>query len=188
MIIIFKIISQILFAPHFLSFLLSSQNTKEKIRLDLIQNGNIKLKNNSFYSQLTYLLCTNKYFRTLFYFRLNNTFAKILRIFYPKEHYFIIDVNTEIEGGIHLAHPFSTILNADKIGRNVYVNHLVTVGEKNGKRPIIGNNVQLHAGCIVIGGVNIGDNVIIGAGTVVVKDVPENSVVVGNPGKIINNV
>ena len=38
---------------------------------------------------------------------------------------------------------------------------------------------------IVIGGVTIGDNAIIGAGTVVVKDVPENAVVVGNPGRII---
>ena len=84
-----------------------------------------------------------------------------------------------------LAHPYSTILNATSIGKNVYVNHLVTVGEKNNQKPIIGKNVELHANCIVIGGITIGDNAVIGAGAVVVKDVPENAIVVGNPAQII---
>lgn len=46
----------------------------------------------------------------------------------------------------------------------------------------IGSNV-----CI-IGEIKIGDNVIIGAGTVVVKDVPSNVVVVGNPARIIKHI
>jgi serine O-acetyltransferase len=62
----------------------------------------------------------------------------------------------------------------------------VTIGEKNNQRPSIGNNVELHANCIVIGGITIGNNVIIGAGAVVVKDVPDNAIVVGNPAQIIN--
>ena len=136
---------------------------------------------------LSLLLLTNKYFRTLFYYRNPGFFSKILRVFYPKESSFIIDVYTSIGGGVQLAHPFSTILNADSIGSNVYVNHLVTVGEKNGRRPRIGNNVQLHAGCIVIGGITLGDNCIVGAGAVVVKDVPAGVIVVGNPARIINS-
>ena len=67
----------------------------------------------------------------------------------------------------------------------MYVNHLVTVGEKNGQRPIIGNGVQLHAGCIVIGGITLGDGVVVGAGAVVTKDVPAHAVVVGNPARIL---
>ena len=59
------------------------------------------------------------------------------------------------------------------------------MGEVNGKRPTIGNNVSIYTGAIIIGGITIGDNVKIGAGTVVVKDVPSNSVVVGSPAKIL---
>ena len=84
-----------------------------------------------------------------------------------------------------MAHPYSTILNAEKIGKNVYVNHLVTVGEKDGKKPIIEDGVELHANCIVIGGITIGKNARIGAGAVVTKDVPENAIAVGNLAKII---
>lgn len=130
-------------------------------------------------------LLINSFFRTLFYFRTNGWFSKFLRIFYPKNNSFIIDVNTSIGGGLKLAHPYATILNAEKIGENVYINHLVTIGEKNGKKPIVGNNVELHANSVVIGGITIGDNVKIGAGAVVVKDVPSHATVVGNPAKII---
>ena len=49
----------------------------------------------------------------------------------------------------------------------------------------IGSNVFVGIGTIILPNVTIGDNVIIGAGTVVAKDVPCNSVVVGNPMRII---
>ena len=39
---------------------------------------------------------------------------------------------------------------------------------------------------VIIGDVNIGNNVIVGAGAVVVKDIPDNCVVVGNPMRILN--
>ena len=71
------------------------------------------------------------------------------------------------------------------MGKNVYVNHLVTIGEKNGKKPIIEDGVELHANCIVIGGIIIGKNAKIGAGAVVTKDVPENAIAIGNPAKIL---
>ena len=67
---------------------------------------------------------------------------------------------------------------------NIYIfTNFISI--KNGQKPTIGNNVELHAGAIIIGGVTIGDNAIIGAGAVVVKDVPENTVAVGNPAKIL---
>ena len=49
----------------------------------------------------------------------------------------------------------------------------------------IGNNVFIGAGSIVLPGVTIGDNVIIGAGSVVAKDIPDNSVAVGNPARVV---
>ena len=61
----------------------------------------------------------------------------------------------------------------------------MTIGVVGEKRPVIGDNVRVATGAIVIGGITIGDNVIIGAGAVVVKDVPPDCVVVGNPARIV---
>jgi serine O-acetyltransferase len=51
--------------------------------------------------------------------------------------------------------------------------------------PTIGNNVCLSANAIIIGNVKIGNNVLIAPGAFVNFDVPDNSIVIGNPGKII---
>lgn len=174
---------QLFFLPHVLLFLFSAE--RKTIVADVYARREIKTNPLSIVYDLTLELLTNRYFRTLFYFRTNGFFSKVLRIFYPRKSDFIIDIHTKIAGGLILAHPYSTILNAASIGKNVYVNHLVTVGEKNGKKPIIGNNVELHANCSIIGGVTIGDNAIIGAGAVVLKDVPQGMMAVGNPAQLI---
>lgn len=49
----------------------------------------------------------------------------------------------------------------------------------------IGDNCFLGFGCVILPGVRIGDSVIITANTVVGRDVPSNSVVMGNPGRIV---
>ncbi|MGK0388965.1 MAG: acetyltransferase-like isoleucine patch superfamily enzyme [Maribacter sp.] len=56
---------------------------------------------------------------------------------------------------------------------------------QKGKPIIIGNNVWIGGNSIVLPEVKIGDNVIIGAGSVVTKDIPSNSIAVGNPCKVI---
>lgn len=48
------------------------------------------------------------------------------------------------------------------------------------------NGASVGTGAVILGGVTIGENALIGAGAVVVKDVPANTTVVGNPAKIIN--
>lgn len=50
---------------------------------------------------------------------------------------------------------------------------------------IIGNNVWIGGGAILLPGVTIGDNVVIGAGSVVTKDIPSDSVACGNPCRVI---
>ena len=53
---------------------------------------------------------------------------------------------------------------------------------------VIGDNVWIGSGAIVLAGVTVGENSVIGAGAVVTKDVPANVVVVGNPTKILRNL
>lgn len=52
----------------------------------------------------------------------------------------------------------------------------------------IGNNVWIGGGATILPGVTVGDNAVIGAGSVVTRDVPGNTVVAGNPAKVIRQV
>lgn len=75
------------------------------------------------------------------------------------------------------------------IGDDVLIYQQVTLGgtgKETGKRhPTLGNHVVVGAGAKILGNITIGDNVRIGAGAVVVEEVPENSTVVGNPGRVV---
>jgi maltose O-acetyltransferase len=53
---------------------------------------------------------------------------------------------------------------------------------------VIGDNVWLGGGAIVLAGVTIGENTVVGAGTVVVRDLPANVVAVGNPARIVRQL
>lgn len=52
----------------------------------------------------------------------------------------------------------------------------------------IGNNVYIGEGCIILPGVHIGNNVIVGARSVVTKNIPDNSVVVGSPARVLKSI
>jgi len=98
--------------------------------------------------------------------------------------------------GLIIDHGQALIVNKNTIiGDNCRLRNSTTIGCKIGPdgltqlpSPKIGNNVDVGANSVVLGDISIGDNVIIGAGSVVVKDVPSNSVVAGNPAKVIKNL
>lgn len=82
------------------------------------------------------------------------------------------------------------------IGPNVNIYtacHSTDPVERNSRRewakPVkIGNNVWIGGSVTILPGVTIGDNVTIGAGSVVTRDIPSNSVAVGNPCKVIKHI
>lgn len=77
--------------------------------------------------------------------------------------------------GIYTAgHP----LDADRRNKGLEYAYPVTIG----------NNVWIGAGVIILPGVTIGDNAVIGAGSVVTKDIPANTLAVGNPCRVIREI
>lgn len=78
------------------------------------------------------------------------------------------------------------------VGDDVLIYQQVTLGgtgKEHGKRhPTLGNHVIVGAGAKVLGNITIGDYVRIGAGSVVIDDVPENSTVVGIPGRVVHRM
>ena len=52
----------------------------------------------------------------------------------------------------------------------------------------IGDSVWIGGGTTILPGVTIGDNVVIGAGSVVTRDIPSNSLAVGNPARVIRSL
>lgn len=81
------------------------------------------------------------------------------------------------------------VIHSDaEIGDFCTIGQQVTIGGGNSKYPglpKIGNNVAIHKGVIVFGGITVGDNVEIGANAVVNKPVPDNAIVAGVPAKIL---
>lgn len=61
-------------------------------------------------------------------------------------------------------------------------------GLENGKPVTIGDNVWLGGACVIMPGITIGNNAVIAAGAVVTKDVPANTVVGGNPAKVLKEI
>ncbi|MBI2459202.1 MAG: serine O-acetyltransferase [Parcubacteria group bacterium] len=101
-----------------------------------------------------------------------------------------IHPGAKIDRGFFIDHGMGVVIGETaEIGENVLIYHEVTLGGlslNTGKRhPTIGNNVIIGAGAKLFGPLTVGDNSQIGGGAVIVKDVPPNSVAVGNPGKVV---
>lgn len=80
----------------------------------------------------------------------------------------------------------------ESYGHHIYLRQGCTVGRADtvgtGRLPRIGNYVEFGANVCVIGDIEIGNNVKIGAGAVVVQSIPDNSVVVGVPGRVVKKL
>jgi len=104
---------------------------------------------------------------------------------------FEIDVDAQIGEGFYLSdHCGPVIIGPIKIGKHCNIAHGVTIGRsyKNGKigRPTIGDRVWIGSGAVLVGKITIGSNVMIAPNSFLNVDVPDHSIVLGNPAKIIS--
>lgn len=137
------------------------------------------------------LLYAFEEFRGVFYYRLSRgnptgaLLARLLRrIWKPVESLNI--ATADIGPGLFIAHGYSTTLAAERIGANCYVHQGVTIGwdYRSERAAIIGDDVFIGAGAVIVGAVTIGDGARIGSNAVVLCDVPAGATAVGVPARV----
>jgi putative colanic acid biosynthesis acetyltransferase WcaB len=105
---------------------------------------------------------------------------------------FELPVTATVGPRLRIYHRNGIVISAHAtLGRDCKLRHGVTVGNKtdrSGKETgaaRIGDDVDLGAGCVIIGDIHVGDHARIGALTVVTRPVPAWAVVAGNPGRVL---
>lgn len=104
-----------------------------------------------------------------------------------------IHVDADIAPGLSLPHPMGVVIGPVKIGKNAVIHQNVTMGRAqstdeigNGYgRAVIGDDVVVYAGAVLIGAVKVGDKAQIGANAVVVSDVPEGATAFAMPARCL---
>ena len=140
----------------------------------------------------------SKGFKFLFFYRIHKhtknpfikAFTRIVLRFLMYRYGFQIPKETKIGGGLFIGHFGTIIISANaEIGENCNIAHNVTIGSARGHRagaPKIGNKVWMGTGAVITGNITIGNDVLISPNAFVNMDVPSNSIVIGNPAKIIH--
>lgn len=113
---------------------------------------------------------------------------RLLRLSYKTQ--IQIPARTRIGEGLYIGHLGRVIIHPDAIlGKNVNIGTGVTIGMENrGKRkgvPEISDNCWIGTNAVIVGDIKIGSDVLIAPLTFVNFDVPDHSIVIGNPGRII---
>jgi serine acetyltransferase len=93
---------------------------------------------------------------------------------------------------VRLPHPYMVVINENTvIGANCTFYHNVTIASRQfgmtAGAPVIGDEVIIYPGACIIGRIAVGERAIIGAGSIVVNDVPPNTVVAGNPARVVGH-
>ena len=109
-----------------------------------------------------------------------------LTVHYRTTHGIEIPDELNVGGGFYIGHPYGITINPEVVlGENINIHKGVTIGQENrGSRkgaPVIGNCVWIGVNASIVGAISIGDDVLIAPNSYVNCDVPDHSIVFGNP-------
>jgi serine acetyltransferase len=103
-----------------------------------------------------------------------------------------LPAQAEVGPRLRLPHPHAVVLHPEvRIGADCMLRQGVTIGSTAGRDggdggvPVLGDDVELGAGCMVLGRVRVGSGARIGALALVLHDVPDGGVAVGNPARVV---
>ena len=104
---------------------------------------------------------------------------------------FQVDLGVEIGEGFYIGHIGTIIIeNGTTLGSNCNIAHNVSICQisVNGIKgyPTLGDKVWVGTGSVIVGKIMIGSNVLISPNTFINFDIPDNSIVIGNPAKVIH--
>ena len=163
--------------------IISLQILRDYIKSDY--EANERKKRSCGYKYLKWLrICRYFYLKN---FKILGGISRIIKNIYGNKFGFDFKYNVCLGNGYTISHNTGVIFMAEGAGDNLIFRNFVVVGESvpGGGSPTIGNNVMFGTGCKVLGHIKVGSNVVIGANAVVTHDIPDNSVVVGIPAKVI---
>lgn len=120
---------------------------------------------------------------------LSKCFKLLVRNNLQKKYNIIIGDKCDIGVNVYFPHPQNIVIGEYvKIGNNCILYQDITIGQNKGEYPILGNNIIVYPGAKIFGDIRIGDNSVIGANSVVNKNFENNTVIGGNPGRMIGEV
>ena len=138
-------------------------------------------------------MCVYHHLRYMWYWRSYERKKSLLKrlIILKYSHKYGLEISPEAKIGEHLylGHPYNITVGADVImGHHVSLHKGVTIGRENrGARkgsPTIGNYVWVGINSTIVGQIRIGNDVLIAPNCFVNSDIPDHSVVVGNPAVV----
>lgn len=111
---------------------------------------------------------------------------KVLFVLAKRRNHIELSVDCKIGAGLYFAHPYCITINPKAVlGKNINLHKGVTIGEEHrGSRegcPVIGDNVWIGINSTIVGKIRIGNDVLIAANCFINCDIPDHSIVFGNP-------
>lgn len=136
------------------------------------------------YSRFAFMAGALNEFRTVLHYRLRSSplpLRFLLKFLYPEPAHLAIDAES-IGPGFFIQHGHGSLIGPKTMGRHCWVNQQVTIGYNARKqRPVIGDNVRVGPGAIIVGPITLHDGATVGPNATVIGDVGPGETVVTPP-------